>query len=190
MRQEPRRRGLGQPGLPPHGPGGTQSPGPRQAVRSESSSPGHSWGDPQIPASCSRGPSVLRARSIRPESRGKIAPELMTLANDSEPSGGPSLTTFACALKDLSRSSIEPGPRIESAATKQRRRPAEVRQGRRAFTTDSRGGLSQWHGGRLGRHDSWDGPRITAVVESVGAISLSLNILMTGVSWPRALGSA
>ena len=28
-------------------------------------------------------------------------------------------------------------------------------QGRRAFTTELRGGPSQWHGGRLGRHFSW-----------------------------------
>lgn len=35
-------------------------------------------------------------------------------------------------------------------------RPASgARHGGGAFTTDLRGGLSQWHGGRLGSFDSW-----------------------------------
>ena len=42
---------------------------------------------------------------------------------------------------------------------------AGARHGRRAFTTDTRGGLSQWYGGRLGRLDSWHGPRTAAAAE-------------------------
>ena len=62
-------------------------------------------------------------------------------------------------------------------------------QGRRAFTTDSRGGLSQWHGGRLGRHVSWDGPGTTAAATPGDAIDLCSNTWMTGVSCRRAPAS-
>ena len=56
---------------------------------------------PQIPACRFRGPSILRTRAIRPQARDSIAPEVMTIsAVDPEPSGGPSLTTIACALKE------------------------------------------------------------------------------------------
>jgi len=68
-------------------------------------------------------------------------------------------------------------------------RPAELirpasgaRHGRGAFTTDLRGGLSQWHGGRLGSLDSWYGPRTaSAVVCLFVAIAPPLNNLMSAV---------
>jgi hypothetical protein len=56
----------------------------------------------------------------------------------------------------------------------------EVRQGRRAFTTDSLGGLSQWHGGRLGRQVSWDGLETKAAARTVGLIDLLSNGSTTG----------
>ena len=56
----------------------------------------------------------------------------------------------------------------------------EVRQGRRAFTTDSLGGLSQWHGGRLGRQVSWDGLETKAAARTVGLIDLLSNSSTTG----------
>ncbi len=68
-------------------------------------------------------------------------------------------------------------------------RPAELirpasgaRHGRGAFTTDLRGGLSQWHGGRLGSFVSWYGPRTaSAVVCLFVAIAPPLNNLMSAV---------
>src|SRR5271157_3951414 len=68
-------------------------------------------------------------------------------------------------------------------------RPAELirpasgaRHGRGAFTTDLRGGLSQWHGGRLGSFDSWYGPRTaSAVVRLFVDIAPALNNLMSAV---------
>ncbi len=68
-------------------------------------------------------------------------------------------------------------------------RPAELirpasgaRHGRGAFTTDLRGGLSQWYGGRLGSFVSWYGPRTaSAVVCLFVAIAPPLNNLMSAV---------
>jgi len=71
-------------------------------------------------------------------------------------------------------------------------RPASVaRHGRGAFTTDLRGGLSQWFGGRLGSFDSWHGPRTaSAVVRLFVDIAPGLNILMSVVCSRPALASA
>jgi hypothetical protein len=62
-------------------------------------------------------------------------------------------------------------------------RPASgARHGRGAFTTDLRGGLSQWHGGRLGSFDSWYGPRTAAAVVCLFVdIAPALNNLMSAV---------
>ena len=57
----------------------------------------------------------------------------------------------------------EAAPRVLLPCAELSRLLVRACQGRRAFTTDSRGGLSQWHGGRLGRHVSWDGPGTTTV---------------------------
>ena len=71
-------------------------------------------------------------------------------------------------------------------------RPASgARHGGGAFTTDLRGGLSQWHGGRLGSFDSWYGPRIaSAVVRLFVDIASALNNLMSAVCSRPVLASA
>ena len=56
-----------------------------------------------------------------------------------------------------------------------------ARHGRGAFTTDLRGGLSQWHGGRLGSLDSWYGARTASAVVCLLVIVPAWNNLMSAV---------
>ena len=59
-------------------------------------------------------------------------------------------------------------PGFDSPAGPQRPR-SRARHGRGAFTTESRGGLSQWSGGRLGRFAQWLGPSMATVAETLDA---------------------
>src|SRR5262249_30475068 len=49
----------------------------------------------------------------------------------------------------------------------------EARHGRGAFTTETRGGLSQWSGGRLGSYALWLGPLMAIVLGIHGASGFS-----------------
>ena len=160
-RPEPRRRGLGQPVTAPWI-GWNDSARSDTGCQIRIAVPGsESWGgspDPRLSLSKGRRFSALGQSARRP---GEIiVPEVIVIsAFGPEPSGGPSLTTFACALKEPSRSSDRGGSPRRDHGPNPSRPQVRACQGRRAFTTDSRGGLSQWHGGRLGRLDlmGWTG---------------------------------
>ena len=84
---------------------------------------------------------------------------------------------------------IEAAPRVGTAGAGFESAGRRARQGRRAITTDSRGGLRQWHGGRLGRLVSWDGPGKNTAARPDGAIGRSSNSWMIAVCSRRALRS-
>ena len=145
-----------------HGSAGMIPAGLIQEVRSESPSSGaETRASHRPPARRPARPTILRARADRPEAQGEFAPEYDQIGMRPEAVGGPSLTTFVRALNGRADQRFDAALRVrgpgrdESAA-------ARMRQGRRAFTTDSRGGLSRWSGGRPGRLDSWDGPSSTS----------------------------
>ena len=107
----------------------------------------------------SPGPHVLLPRAVDsphsgnpPRGSGSVRARILLISGfDPEPTGGPSQTTFACALKDLSRSVIELGPRVPTdGPNRVGRRSRHAREGERSQPIRG-AALSQWHGGRLGR---------------------------------------
>ncbi len=93
--------------------GGTILPGLPQDVSSESSSYGTILG--RFPRSHWLLPKAVDSphSGNPPGGQGSVRARILSISGiDPEPPGGPSQTTFACALKDLSRSTIELGPRV------------------------------------------------------------------------------
>ena len=92
-------------------------------------------------------------------------------------------------LNNLVTRSVDPASICDPAGSPCAVRLAELirsafraRHGRGAFTTDLRGGLSQWYGGRLGSLDSWYGPRTaSAVACRFDVIAPPLKHLMSAV---------
>ena len=114
------------------------------------------------PDSCSRSgrPSILCARVTNPEASRSVrvckcgtgcslGPPPAALH---EPNNLVTRSAGPASMPDRA------GLRAPVALAGTIRPAAGARHGRRAFTTDSRGGLSQWYGGRLGRLVSWHGP--------------------------------
>ena len=69
-----------------------------------------------------------------PGGQGSVRARILWISGfDPEPTGGPSQTTFACALKDLSRSMIELGPRVPTdGPNRVGRRSRHAREGERS----------------------------------------------------------
>ena len=89
----------------------------------------------------SPGPHVLLPRAVDsphsgnpPGGQGSVRARILWISGfDPEPTGGPSQTTFACALKDLSRSVIELGPRVPTdGPNRVGRRSRHAREGERS----------------------------------------------------------
>jgi hypothetical protein len=125
--------GLGRAGRKPHGSGGTTPPDLTQEVRSESPSRGAEQGRfPRSPLAASEG-RRFSALGHPPAGQGFYrAGGTDARTAGPEPSGGPSQTTIACALKETPRSSIEADPRVGIVGPDSSRRPCRAREGERS----------------------------------------------------------
>ena len=148
------------------------------------------WGR-SVPRLFCPAPAGRRFSALRLEDRRQRGDDFPRGASSGKPGAFPrsavgsrSRTEQPChtLCETLPRSPIGPG--LPGAV-----RPAELirpasgaRHGGGAFTTDLRGGLSQWHGGRLGSFDPWYGPgTASAVVCLFVDIAPALNNLMSAV---------
>ncbi len=171
MRMEPVDEGArpSRPERRAHGSGGMKPPGPPQEVGTESSSPRAKLGRfPRSPLAGSEGRGGSPHSGDPPGGRRRVCAGTVRRAGNRPSAVWWPVSTNLCLRSDRSALIIDRGRSPRScAAGRIKSAGGRDAQGRRAFTTDCGAALSQWHGGRLGRHDSWDGPRSTAVARPV-----------------------
>jgi hypothetical protein len=125
--------GLGREGRKPHGSGGTTPPDLTQEVRSESPSHEAELGRfPRSPLAACEG-RRFSALGHPPAGQGfNRAGGIDARAAGPEPSGGPSQTTIACALKETPRSWIKANPRVRTVGPDKGPPPCRAREGERS----------------------------------------------------------